>query len=103
MIKKKDIIQYFWTYGNLITTDKGVELEMHGDSLVMVSVMLRNVEDIEINGLEPMVHLKVVFEDFEEMQRALGIGKLEEFKKVSMADMIRLHAAGIAKMEEIDY
>lgn len=102
MIKKQDIVDYFWTYGNLITTEKGVELEMHGDSAVMVSVMLRNVEDIEINGLEPMVQLKVVFEDFEELQCALGIERLVDLTRVSVADLLRLYAKGVASMEEID-
>lgn len=41
MIKNEQLIRYFWQNANVITSKEGVEIDLHGDSLIEVSVLLR--------------------------------------------------------------
>ena len=45
MIDKNIILAHFWANANKLVTANGVEIDLHNDDLVVLSVLLRNVED----------------------------------------------------------
>lgn len=103
MIKKTELIEYFWKEGNMITSEEGVEVALHGDSLIEVSVMLRNTLEIDVDGLMPMVQLHTEFEDFEVFQRVMKIAQLEDLHRITLEEMMVLYASGQAALYKARY
>lgn len=87
----------------MITSEEGVELAMHGDTVIEVSVLLRNQLDVKINRMRPMVQLHTTFDDFREFQKVMKIKVLEDLHQVTLEDMILLHASGLAKLYTAEF
>ena len=45
MITKNDLRAQFWANANQLVTKDGVELDLHNDELVILSITLQNVEE----------------------------------------------------------
>jgi hypothetical protein len=45
MITKNDLLALFWANANQLVTRDGIEIDLHNDSLVILSLTLKNVED----------------------------------------------------------
>lgn len=45
MLDKNIILAQFWANANHLVTPDGIEIDLHNDDLVMLSTLLRNVED----------------------------------------------------------
>lgn len=103
MIRKQVLIDYFWKEGDMITSEQGVELALHGDSVIEVSVMLRNALEVKVNGMEPMVQLHTEFDDFSEFQRVMKISELDDLRRVSLSDMMVLYAGGLATLYKAEF
>jgi hypothetical protein len=45
MIQKNDLLALFWANANQLVTRDGVEVDLHNDELVVLSLSLKNVEE----------------------------------------------------------
>ena len=45
MIDKNIVLAQFWANANKLVTAQGIEIDLHDDELVILSTLLRNVED----------------------------------------------------------
>jgi hypothetical protein len=45
MNTKNDLLALFWANANQLVTKDGVEIDLHNDELVVLSLTLKNVED----------------------------------------------------------
>jgi hypothetical protein len=45
MNTKNDLLALFWANANQLVTRDGIEIDLHNDSLVVLSLSLQNVED----------------------------------------------------------
>ncbi|HWW40738.1 hypothetical protein [Pedobacter sp.] len=93
MIKTNDLVQYFWTHANLITTKEGVEAALHGDQLIEVSVMLRNHEENVVR-----LQLRSAFTSPLRFIEAFNLQYPEDIKKISMENLMILYKNGKAEL-----
>jgi hypothetical protein len=98
MIKTSDLVQYFWTQANLITTKEGVEVALHGDKLIEVSVMLRNHEENEVR-----LQLRGAFNSPLKFMEAFDLQYPEDVKKISMENLLLLYKNGKAELSVTEY
>mgnify|MGYP007014266007 CR=1 FL=1 len=98
MITKNDLIQYFWTHSNLITSKEGVEAALHGDKLIEVSVMLRNHEENEVR-----LQLRTSFTSPLRFIEAFNLQYPEDVKKISMENLLLLYKNGKAELSVTEF
>ncbi|PTS95400.1 hypothetical protein DBR11_21410 [Pedobacter sp. HMWF019] len=98
MITKNDLIQYFWNHSNLITSTEGVELQMHGDSLIEASVLLRNHEPGVVR-----LQLRAAFDPLQRFIEAFQLGSLEDVKGISIENLMLLYKNGKAELCVTEY
>ena len=98
MIKTSDLVQYFWTHSNLITSKEGVEAALHGDQLIEVSVMLRNHEENEVR-----LQLRSAFNSPLRFIEAFNLQYPEDIKKISMENLLLLYKNGKAELSVTEY
>lgn len=93
MLKTSDLVQYFWTHANLITTKEGVEASLHGDKLIEVSVMLRNHEENEVR-----LQLRTAFVSPLKFIETFSLQYPEDIKKISIENLMILYKNGKAEL-----
>jgi len=98
MIKTNDLVQYFWTQANFITTKEGVEVVLHGDRLIEVSVMLRNHEENEVR-----LQLRCAFNSPLKFIEAFDLQYPEDVKRISMENLLLLYKNGKAELSVTEY
>ncbi|WP_316834430.1 hypothetical protein [Pedobacter nutrimenti] len=98
MIKTSDLVQYFWTHSNLITSKEGVEASLHGDKLIEVSVTLRNHEENEVR-----LQLRTSFSSPQKFMETFGLKSLEDIRSISMEHLLLLYKNGKAELRVMEY
>nr|WP_199080686.1 hypothetical protein [Pedobacter sp. ASV19] len=98
MIKTSDLVQYFWTHANLITSKEGVEAALHGDKLIEVSVMLRNHEENEVR-----LQLRTAFISPLKFIETFNLHYPEDVKKISIENLMVLYKNGKAELSVTEY
>jgi hypothetical protein len=98
MIKTIDLVQYFWTHSNLITSKEGVEAALHGDKLIEVSVTLRNHEENEVR-----LQLRTSFTSPLKFIEAFNLQYPEDIKKISIENLMLLYKNGKAELSVTEY
>lgn len=101
MINNNDLREYFWVFDNLITTRNGVELALHGDDFVEVSVLLRNEIDLPEEDAM-MMQLYTSFDTLEDFMRIFSVKELHALKEIRMKDLMELYRRGMAELRHVD-
>lgn len=101
MVNDNDLRQYFWVQGNLITTRNGVELALHGDDFIEVSVLLRNEMDLPDEDAM-MMQLYISFDTPRDFLRTFRIKELYALKEIRMKDLMELYRRGKAELRHVD-
>ena len=91
----KEMISEFWDHANRITTFQGVELDLHNDKMVVVSVLLKNNEEYE-----ERIQVKAEFETIEAFIEMMAINSADELADITIADLLDLYKQGKAEVTE---
>ena len=97
MIKTSDLVQYFWNHSNLITSEEGVELHMHGDSLIEASVLLRNHEENDVR-----LQLRAAFDPPQKFVEAFQLASLEDIDSIRLEHLMLLYKNGKAELSVME-
>jgi len=77
-------VAYFWEQGDDITTKERVDVVLHEDTLVEVSVMLRNIED----EVEMMVQICADFDPVQDFIDAFALTDAAQINNIGLVDML---------------
>ena len=91
----KQIVASFWDNANQVVTVQGVEIDLHNDKQVTVSVLLRNYEEYE-----ERFQVKAEFETVVEFIAVMGLNSVEELEDISILDLLELYKNGKAEVTE---
>lgn len=94
----KKLIQYFWKNANKIVSREGVEMVLHKETTVEVSVMLRNHEEYENR-----IQVKTEFRSIEAFIETFNFKSPEDLARVSLKDLLLLNQKGLAQLDEMIY
>lgn len=92
---KKEVINEFWEHADKIVTAQGVEIDLHQDKLVVVSVLLKNHEEYE-----ELIQVKAEFETVEEFIEVMALNSVDELADITIADLLDLYKMGKAEVIE---
>jgi hypothetical protein len=95
-VTTEELVAYFWEQGDITTREK-VDVVFHEDTLVDVSVMLRNVED----DVETMVQISAVFDPVQDFIDAFAITDVAQVHEIGLVDLFVLYKEGLAEMNVI--
>ena len=90
MITKNDLLAYFWANANQLVSRHGVEMDLHGEDLVVMSLTLRNVEEYPYT-----VQLRTEFE-LDYFVGALELQRLDNILEINIQLLFELLAVGKA-------
>ena len=83
-VTTEELVAYFWEQGEDITTKERVDVVFHEDTLVEVSVMLRNIED----EVETMVQICADFEPVQDFIDAFALTDVAQINNIGLVDML---------------
>ncbi|WP_316834752.1 hypothetical protein [Pedobacter nutrimenti] len=98
MIKNEQLIQYFWENANVVTSNAGVDIDLHGDSFVEVSVLIRNHEEYG-----ERIQLTASFHSLQNFVEFFKLECLEDMKLIGLEDMFVLYKAGRAELRVTEF
>jgi len=98
MITNEQLVQYFWQNANLITTNEGVEVALHAERLIEVSVLLRNHEKYEVR-----LQLRAAFNTVPKFLDTFKLKDLEDIRWISLEDLLLLYKAGKAELSVVEF
>lgn len=90
MIANSDLLIHFWTNINQLVTPDGVEIDLHNDEEVVLSVILKNETDYPHR-----VQLKAAF-TLIGFITYLQLENIEQLDEIGIETMLKLLVAGIA-------
>lgn len=91
-------IQHFWKHGNRFISNEGIEMVLHKETTVEVSVMLRNHEEYENR-----IQVKTEFRSLEAFIETFNFKSPKDLVRVSLKDLLLLHQRGLAQLDEMIY
>jgi hypothetical protein len=98
MITNEQLVQHFWQNANLITTNEGVEVALHAECLIEVSVLLRNHEQYEVR-----LQLRVAFNTVPKFLETFKLKDLEDIQWIGLEDLLLLYKAGKAELSVVEF
>lgn len=90
MISSSDLLIHFWTNVNQLVTPDGVEIDLHNDDEVVLSVVLKNETDYPHR-----VQLKAAF-TLIGFVTYLQLDTLEQLDEIGIETMLKLLVEGVA-------
>lgn len=93
-VTTEELVAYFWEQGDIMTREK-VDVVFHEDTLVNVSVMLRNVED----DVETMVRICADFDPVQDFIDAFAITDVAMVHEITLVDLFVLYREGFAELD----
>jgi hypothetical protein len=95
-ITSLELQDYFWGFNNIIRTIHGVEIGLYDDEVIIVSVILRNVEDDE-----GQVQLFGEFGCVADFMEAFHLDSVEEIMVIGIKDLLLGYKNGVVRVDVV--